>query len=357
MTDGHARLSPSSAARWMNCPGSVQLQEKYPKPDDSTDADEGNTAHALAHMLLRPNDTVAVDIKGVTPEIADGVDVYVEVVTKICGGSPQFVEQQVGIFEGCWGTLDAGHFNEVTGCLHIFDLKFGWGVVEIFRNWQLKLYAIGLAKKLGIEPLNVVLHIIQPRPYHTDGPHRIHKLPGSRLKEIVAIAQISGNAALGPNPHCLTGTWCKYCSALLNCDTVSRATYNVIDEALMPVTHRPTSPEGLGYELTMLRRAAEIIKHRLTASEATVLSMIQSGTLVPGWSVGFTGGRTEWELDKSAEIIAAADMMGITVTKPALITPTQAAKAGFPKDLYTVKKPGSAKLEPINQEKIKEMLK
>ena len=47
----HAKLSPSSADRWMVCPGSTVLEAG--KPDSSSDfADEGTAAHFLAATCL-----------------------------------------------------------------------------------------------------------------------------------------------------------------------------------------------------------------------------------------------------------------------------------------------------------------
>ena len=47
----HAQLSPSSAMRWMTCPGSVALGAALPDTS-STFADEGTAAHFLAAECL-----------------------------------------------------------------------------------------------------------------------------------------------------------------------------------------------------------------------------------------------------------------------------------------------------------------
>ena len=52
MPDKHAKLSPSAAARWINCPGSIRLSEKVPPPPSSDYADEGTLAHAVAETKL-----------------------------------------------------------------------------------------------------------------------------------------------------------------------------------------------------------------------------------------------------------------------------------------------------------------
>lgn len=48
----HARLSPSSAERWMTCPGSVKLAEGI-EDKGSSYAAEGTAAHELAEHILR----------------------------------------------------------------------------------------------------------------------------------------------------------------------------------------------------------------------------------------------------------------------------------------------------------------
>ncbi len=47
----HAKLSPSSAKRWMACPGSVRMESTIPDKG-SEFADEGTAAHFLASECL-----------------------------------------------------------------------------------------------------------------------------------------------------------------------------------------------------------------------------------------------------------------------------------------------------------------
>ena len=90
------------------------------------------------------------------------------------------------------------------------------------------------------------------------------------------------------------------------------------------------------------------------------MASINKGDLIPGWSVGFTAGKTVWQGGRENEVREAAKMFGVNVEKPpALITPTQAKKAGLPADIikmYSNKKSGSARLEPVNFDEIKNLL-
>lgn len=88
----HARLSPSSAARWMSCPGSVELTKDMPDTSSSF-ADEGTDAHELAAKCLETGKPASEFVgltmgKGnlVTDEMAEHVQSYVDYVRCIQNG-------------------------------------------------------------------------------------------------------------------------------------------------------------------------------------------------------------------------------------------------------------------------------
>jgi hypothetical protein len=167
----HSILSPSSAHRWLICPGSLARCKNY-KSKTSVYADEGNLAHSLAAAILRNEkepDNIPIDMH-------EPVEEYVLTIDSLRAGA-----EHVWIEE----TLDTSNVLSVpdqkgTGdCiilqpaeLIVNDLKYGKGV-KVFakRNWQLIIYALAALEQAlwisdSIKRVRLIIH--QPRLGHVD---------------------------------------------------------------------------------------------------------------------------------------------------------------------------------------------
>lgn len=162
----HAKLSPSSAERWMNCPGSVVLSEGMPN-QTSVFAEEGTKAHEIAEMILRNQKGWA----DAPVEMLEHIKVYVDYVNDLAlFDGDLHIEQRVKVNEVVFGTADAVVWRPQLEELHIIDLKYGAGVaVEVVNNLQLKIYALATLLTFEYPAKTVTATIVQPRCYHPDG--------------------------------------------------------------------------------------------------------------------------------------------------------------------------------------------
>lgn len=182
MPDVHARLSASGAKKWINCPGSIQLEETIPE-ETSSFAEEGTKAHALGELKLqaqlglikpatynRRAGKLGVD-DAAMEEYTDGYAAFVlerfHAAQKETPDAQILIEQRLDFSEYVpdgFGTGDAVVIGD--GTLEIIDLKYGAGVkVSAENNPQLRLYALGAANEFGflydIEKIRMTIY--QPR--------------------------------------------------------------------------------------------------------------------------------------------------------------------------------------------------
>ena len=195
----HAVLGPSSAERWMPCPGSVALGGANTNNDA---ADEGTCYHFLASVCLEGGldaadyvgkeisvvDTVSgEDWCGFTEDAPAGVEyryrttvdadnaahlqVYLDYVRTAAmqPGATLYVEQSVPIEQlteerDAEGTADVIITNPEQRELHVTDLKFGRGVeVAAVDSHQMRMYALGAIEKYPGPYAKIRMTIVQPR--------------------------------------------------------------------------------------------------------------------------------------------------------------------------------------------------
>jgi hypothetical protein len=247
----------------------------------------------------------------------------------------------------CHGTPDCWFFNPITMTMYIWDLKYGFSIVEAVENWQLLAYAAGLfpGPPIDFNKVKVVLTIVQPRAYHPLGSVRSWQIMGSDIKPYADRLRDAAALALAPNAPTVAGTQCHYCRARHACEAAARYSMWAADYAGQS-TPQHLTPEGMAIELRILQRAADAIRNRLTGLESAAIAM--GG--IPGWAVDQGRGNLAWT--KSAqEVFALGDLMGIDVRadqKP--ITPTQAIKLGLDATvvgMYADRSAGAPKLVPV----------
>lgn len=159
MPETHAKLSASGSKKWLNCPGSVQLEAQFPDTVSSYAA-EGTTAHALAEAKInlamksisRVNYHKLTEKLDTNTDMEEYTDGYRDFVLERYNAALQkskdavlAVEIQIDLsawIPGGFGTGDAVIISP--GALEIIDLKYGQGVpVSAKDNTQLRLYALG----------------------------------------------------------------------------------------------------------------------------------------------------------------------------------------------------------------------
>jgi len=351
MSEVIPRLRPSAAGQWLNCPGSVAMSAQFPE-EDSEASRNGTASHHAAYVALSngghlpPAGTVAPNGVIIDMEMIDAAGVYVMAVKSHINTSIIHLEKKMMIPyihpTECGGTPDCWYYNPREKELHVWDYKYGYILVEPWENMQAICYVAGaldyvadsIKMPIGLldQQTTVIIHIVQPRPFHVAGPVREWRVNAADLRGYFNRLQTSAKAALGPNPQCITGSWCKFCSARHACIPAQKAALFAIEYSDVAATC-VLSPEALAIELRTMERAADAIKYRLTGLQEQAIGLLKKGQMVPGYGLQMGYGRKSW-VKPAAEVLALGMLMGIDLAKPLeAVTPAQAKKAGIPADL------------------------
>lgn len=305
----HAKLSASSAARWLACPPSANMASAMPDTASSYAA-EGTLAHSLGELALRK-----YFVKGIGPKkyekerneiikyaVWDGqplyakemdgyVETYVDYVKQValgCHAPYVALEQRVDF--GIWvrdgfGTADCIIISGDT--LHIIDLKYGKGVpVSAENNPQLQLYALGAWSKYKFlyDIKTVVLHIVQPRLNNISSWEiSIDDLLkfGDYVGPIANLAD-QGGGEFNPGDHC------KFCPGRAVCR--ARAEYSVQLAGFTKLAPATLANDEIGHYLELGRNVASWLKDL----EEYALSQCLAGQDVAGWKAVEGTSRRAW---------------------------------------------------------------
>jgi hypothetical protein len=153
----------------MACPASVTLSEGI-EQTTSIYAEEGTKAHKFVEQTLRQS-LLDIDIKvdETTTEMQAYANMYINSISNLCRDLKAWpeilIEEKVHIdwvSDELWGTADCVIYDELSDHMHVFDLKYGEGImVEVEENPQLLFYATGCYYKFM--PETITSWVIQPR--------------------------------------------------------------------------------------------------------------------------------------------------------------------------------------------------
>jgi hypothetical protein len=319
---GHALLSPSKAARWLNCPPSARLEAEIPDTP-SPYAAEGTLAHALAENelnhaagyiseveynsnldKLRNDDLFETDM---TDYVVSYVDFVLNILAGEGSGAKLFVEQKLDLkryVPECYGTADAIVVSDDT--LHIIDLKYGKGVkVDAFENSQLKLYALGALDFVSVlyNVEHITLNIVQPRLNHID----TYSLSTTELLDWAFT--VSGRAALAFEGagYAQAGPWCKFCKCNPTCKALA-------DKQLEIAKYDFRQADFLtDKELVDIFKRSKEFKEWLDAVNNYIKTFLEQGGSIKGLKLVESSTRRAWR-DETADadaIKAAAEEAGL----------------------------------------------
>lgn len=346
--------------------------------EDSEYARAGTACHSIGSDLLRYTSAgysgdhlgpyrdqclKLIDANGVayTEEMYDAAELYATHVGHLmyehqAGGAHCSAEERVDcgvIHESCFGTSDAALFSPASLELFVWDLKFGFGIVEALDNWQMTIYTLGIISRLelqlGVLPDTTQAHlgIVQPRPWHARGPIRYWHTTVGHLKSLLPSLQKAAVEALSPNPGCKTGPHCRYCRPRRHCAAAQNAGLASV-EYLGTTVPAVMSNDDLGAEVKILQRAKQMIEYRLTGLEELAAEKIKSGENVSGFRIERGYGRLMWnQSHKTTRELGKT--FGVELSRDDVITPAQAVQKGVPAEvvnLYAERRFRGLKLVP-----------
>lgn len=327
----------SQLSRYMTCSGYAAFADLPSSPTNEA-AEAGTAAGEYLEKLLMLNTEISIAKNGVA--ITDEMKYYIRPIAeqiKARATTSIWCEQDVS-WQTSQGFPITGHLDVtymVGDVLHIDDLKYGYGLVEVEDNWQLISYAIGVISQMSTRPSKVVTRIMQPRAHHEDGPMRekvytVEELVGLANRIAQQIHKIQqGQVEL------VTSQECKYCPALIHgkCTAISRAFYNSVDVVLNNFKPDEMSDEDLAQELDLFYRIEDIFKIKIDSLRELAVDRIKQGKIIKGYIMEQKLGDRSWKKDVSPDIIKA--LTGVDITERITLTPAKAEKLGVSKDLVS----------------------
>lgn len=342
MSVQHDLFSPSSAHRWLCCPGAVAFCENIPEAP-SADAELGTKAHAVAEQAIKnrfgyPEEALPLSDLTDDADMVENAAAYANWIADNYSDIAEFKTETWVDLSSALGRAEAGgtvdaYFTTGGSKLVVLDYKYGRHPVAPERNPQLMLYAAGVINGLAVEPQSVDLVVYQPycggaKAWTTDAKAIREFATFARNKlsqaEQIRVRVHNGEdvrSSLVPGPE-----QCRYCRGAGTCPALAQQALAVAEvkptepapEAL-PV---PSTPEQLARALPWL----DLIEKWCEKVRSAAHGMIESGTPVPGYKlVEGRAGPRKWA-DGAEEAINAMSIKKAVLYVPKLISPAEAER-------------------------------
>ena len=300
MSEGHALLSPSAAARWLNCTLAPRLEATLPEKT-SEYAMEGTLAHSVCavtaqlHFKKIKKAAYTAAIKRLkknalwNDEMLNTAEVYVEHLTELAMAFKRepYVAFEIRVDlsdyipEG-FGRCDCTMFGENT--LIITDYKHGKGVrVSAEHNPQMMFYALGALKLyrplFGDAIKNILMCIDQPRINN-------YESWSCATDELLAwgenVKPLAQMAFMGVGEY-RSGDWCHFCRANGQCKAQAQQQLSAFDDFASVIGGNPAllTSEELG---DVLKRG-ETLTTWYKAVQDHALTALLNGETIPGYKV------------------------------------------------------------------------
>lgn len=303
----HHILSPSSADRWMVCPGSVKASIGV--EDTTSDAaEEGRVAHDWAEKVLTGKAEIA-EVAEYDADMGHYIATYVDYIRDLAEGGRLWVEQRLDIGEyitGCEGTSDAIVYSYEEQALDIADLKYGTGVkVFAYRNRQASIYTLGVLsafRKAGIPVKKIRLHIHQPRLDHVD----TWDVSPEEIEEFGEEVRIAAQRCIEPDPEFNPDDKaCQWCKVQATCPALREHAVALLRDDFEPLPAEELTDD----QIRMVLEKKGLIEKWLRAVEASVFDRIERGEKFPGFKMVAGRSQRRWKPgaeDKVQQILGDA---------------------------------------------------
>lgn len=356
MAQAHSKYGASSAHRWLNCPGSIQLAERFEaealaagkklvQAESSIYAQEGTAAHKLGEICLmketNANDYLEQEITlddgskyFVTEDMVEAVQIYVDYVRDRAKLGELFIETRFSlgfIHEGMFGTNDACVYSNMLGVLEVIDYKHGAGIpVDPEENEQLAYYGLGAANVQDLHPdSQIKLTIVQPRA--AGEPIKSWVTTVGYLDKYAKVLKKGVKSCKSKKPKLKDGTWCRFCPAQALCPQLEKKALEVAKAefgedgavALPAVDNLKTA------DIKKVLDFSKTLSSWLKSVEAFAANELESGGTIEGYKLVKKRANRKWKFNeeelKSKLYLGGANMNEVFTT-PKLKSPAQIEK-------------------------------